>query len=78
MTGCHDDASGLADRNQDGEGVAGWTTGRRSGGGRMAPPGPRASERPTAVPKETLRVCYLDETGMSHVNKRHIQVDRAL
>jgi len=34
MTGCHDDASGLADRSLCGEGAAGRTTGRRSGGGR--------------------------------------------
>jgi hypothetical protein len=56
MTGCHDDASGLADRSRTGEGVAGWTTGRRSGGGRHGaarPDSVRTSECPTAVLKKT-------------------------
>jgi hypothetical protein len=64
MTGCHDDASGLADRSQTGEGVAGWTTGRRSGGGR------HGAARP-----ESVRASNGGSQGdrLSRINKRRAE-----
>lgn len=58
MTGCHDDASGLADRSLAEKGrLAGLLAGGQVGDG-MAPPDPTASERSTALVKETLRDRY--------------------
>jgi hypothetical protein len=58
MTGCHDDASGLADRSRSGGGrLAGLLAGGQVGDG-MAPPDPRASERSTAHLKEISQERY--------------------
>lgn len=68
MTGCHDDASGLADRSRSGEGASGRTTGRRSGGGRHGAARPKSVRAFDSASQEDIKRQILHISNWTEVN----------